>query len=60
MEDQFFDPAERAREKQLSRERDAEDLASGRISAQELQRRNRFVPGHVARDARILEWKVFE
>jgi len=35
-----FDPAERAREKQASRDRDAADLASGRKSAEQLNREN--------------------
>ena len=60
MEEQFFDPAERAREKQASRERDATDLDSGRIDAQGLQRRNAFIPAHMAREAEILKWNEFE
>jgi hypothetical protein len=35
-----LDPKERAREKQLSREEDARALASGKKSAEELQREN--------------------
>jgi hypothetical protein len=60
MEEQFFDPAERAREKQAARQQDSDDLISGRVSAQELQRRNGFIPGHVARSAEILEWREFD
>ncbi len=60
MDEQFYDPAERARIKQDARERDAEDLASGRIDADELRRRNGFIPAHVARSAKILGWKEFE
>ena len=35
-----FDPIERAREKQLSRDRDAGRLAAGEVSALELRREN--------------------
>jgi hypothetical protein len=35
------------------------DLAAGRISASELQRRNGFIPPQMAQNARILEWKEF-
>lgn len=36
----YFDPKERAREKALSRQKDDDDLRSGRISREELNRRN--------------------
>jgi hypothetical protein len=39
-EPERFDPKERAREKQRSRDEDARALASGEKSAQELQREN--------------------
>jgi hypothetical protein len=38
----YFDPAERAREKQESRDRDAARLKAGQISAAELNRENDF------------------
>ena len=41
----YFDPAERIREKQRARDRDDLDLASGRVSAGELQQRNSFAAG---------------
>lgn len=58
--DRIFDPAERAREKQQARERDDQDLASGRVSAAEMQRRNGFIPANAARSAVIREWKEFD
>ena len=36
----YFDPKERAREKQASRDKDDEDLRSGKITREELNRRN--------------------
>jgi len=39
-EDEFYDPAERAREKQRSRDEDRRALASGEKSPEELQREN--------------------
>jgi hypothetical protein len=38
-----FDPAERAREKQLSRDQDERDLASGAKTREQLRRENAFV-----------------
>lgn len=35
-----YDPKERAREKELSRERDQQDLASGRKTQEQLRREN--------------------
>jgi hypothetical protein len=40
-----FDPKELAREKQASREKDAQDLSSGRVSPQEMRRRNAHFAG---------------
>lgn len=45
MSDRFFDPNERIRDKQLARDRDERDLAEGRVSAAELQRRNSLFSG---------------
>lgn len=39
----YFDPKERAREKDAARKKDAEDLKSGKIKPDELQRRNGFL-----------------
>jgi hypothetical protein len=41
--DEPLDPAERAREKEESRRQDEEDLAAGRITREELNRRNSFI-----------------
>ncbi len=60
MGEELYDPAERARAKQAARQRDEEDLAAGRVDAAELQRRNAFIPGEMARNAVILKWKEFE
>jgi hypothetical protein len=48
-----FDPVERVREKQASRDKDAADLKAGRVTKEELRRRNAFIPGDSARAARI-------
>jgi hypothetical protein len=45
MSDQYFDPEQRIREKQLAREQDERDLAEGKVSAAELQRRNSWFSG---------------
>lgn len=37
MKEEFYDPSEHAREKQASRERDANDLVSGRVDARQMQ-----------------------
>jgi hypothetical protein len=43
-----FDPVEHRRQKQAAREKDAADLASGRVSPEELTRRNSLFPEGVA------------
>jgi hypothetical protein len=59
MESEPFDPEERAREKQASRDHDARDLASGNKSREQLRRENgHFAFPHVrisARGAKPLE-----
>lgn len=40
MSNEHFDPEQRAREKQASRERDEADLASGRKTREQLRREN--------------------
>lgn len=60
MEKKFYDPALRDAEKQRSRERDQDDLVSGRVSAAELHRRNNFFNGFDIPSAVIEDWKEFE
>lgn len=48
-----FDPIALRREKQMARERDDRDLREGRVSAEELQRRNGFFSGLDFSRARI-------
>ena len=43
LEINHFDPAERQREKQLSRDQDAYDLESGDVSREQLRLRNGFL-----------------
>ena len=38
----YYDPAERAREKQRAREQDDEDLRTGKVTREELSQRNGF------------------
>ena len=38
----YYDPAERAREKQLARDKDDEDLRTGKVTREELSKRNGF------------------
>lgn len=49
---EHYDPQERAREKQRSRDADAEALASGRISREQLRRDN----GHFAFPNARVDW----
>jgi hypothetical protein len=46
-----FDPVEHRRQKQAAREKDAEDLVAGRVTAEELNRTNSlfasFPPGSI-------------
>lgn len=51
-----FDPIELAREKVASRRQDDDDIASGRASREDVQRRNAFIPAEAARGARIVSW----
>jgi hypothetical protein len=60
MDEEVYDPAERARAKEAGRQRDEEDLAAGRVDAAELQRRNAFIPSEKTRRAVILKWNEFE
>lgn len=53
MDDQYFDPEQRIREKQLAREQDERDLAEGKVSAAELQQRNNFFVGFDLRNAKF-------
>lgn len=60
MHDQFYDPRERERAKQTSRQTDESDMADGRVTAEDLRRQNAFVPGDLAREAIILRWKEMD
>ena len=42
LEINYYDPAERARQKQLAREQDDKDLRTEKITREELSRRNGF------------------
>jgi hypothetical protein len=42
---EMFDPAERERAKQAAREQDDADLRNGRVSVDEMQKRNGFFSG---------------
>jgi len=58
MKHDHYDPRVRDAQKQRSRDRDAADLASGRISASALQDQNRFLKGLDPRAGKIRTWKV--
>lgn len=60
MADQIFDPSQRARDKQASRDRDDRELANGSVDARSMRRQNGFIPGEAARAAIIREWKEFD
>lgn len=45
MKSQIYDPAERAREKQASRDQDVADLASGKKTREQLRRENGMLYG---------------
>lgn len=42
IEVETFDPEERRREKQAAREKDDEDLRTGKVTAEQLRKRNGF------------------
>lgn len=48
-----FDPVEHRRAKQAQRDKDAEDLAAGRVTAEELTRRNSMFAGFPPGSIRI-------
>lgn len=52
-----YDPVERARQKQRSRAKDDEDIRTGRVSREEMQRRNGG--GGLFRNARITGRKPY-
>jgi len=60
MSNEQFDPKRRAADKQLSRDQDAADLAGGRVSAEELQDKNRFLQGFDPARGKIRKWKKFK
>lgn len=45
----YYNPEERAKEKQASRDKDAADLASGKITAEELRKKNTFLSAEGAK-----------
>lgn len=49
----YFNSQQRAAEKQAARDRDDQELKEGKISREDLQRRNSFFPEGWARDAEI-------
>lgn len=51
-----YDWQERARQKAESRRVDENDIAEGRADRDEVQMRNSFIPSHVARNAKIIDW----
>lgn len=42
---EFYDPKERARQKQAARDKDDEDLRTGKVTREELRKRNGFFSG---------------
>lgn len=52
-EPQFYDPAERAREKLRARDKDEADLGSGKVTRDELAARNGFFSSVAIRQGRI-------
>lgn len=53
MLDRLFDPNERIRQKQLARDQDERDLAEGKVSAAQLQKRNSLFSGFDLSHARF-------
>lgn len=56
MKDNEYDWQKRARQKAESRQADERDISEGRASRDEVRVRNAFIPGHVARNAKIIDW----
>lgn len=54
MKMRYYDPEQRAHEKQLARERDERDLASGRISREDLRSKNSMFAGIDVSKGRII------
>ncbi len=53
----YYDPKERALEKQRSREQDDADLKSGKITKEELSKRNGFFSSLDIKNAKIVRRK---
>lgn len=51
-----FDSQERARQKAESRQADENDIAEGKADRDDVQKRNAFIPGDIARRAKIIDW----
>lgn len=56
MKSDEYDWQERARRKADSRLADEHEIAKGRVSREGVQARNAFIPAHVARKAKIIDW----
>jgi hypothetical protein len=54
----YFDPKERRREKQASRDADAEALRSGKITREELQQQNSMFAAFDLQKAKIVPRKM--
>lgn len=51
---EFYDPKKRAAEKQAARDKDDDDLRAGRVSKEELSRRNGFFSSLDFSEAKIV------
>jgi hypothetical protein len=52
----YFSQAERAKEKEESRQRDLSELKSGRLTLKDLNQRNRAIPKIRVRRAKVVSW----
>ena len=55
-----YDPDERARRKQEQRDRDASDLALGKVTRDELKKRNAFIPADIIKRGKLIVKDEFE
>lgn len=56
MEVDKYGSQERARQKAVSRCVDESEIAKGRAKRDDVRMRNAFIPAHVAREAKIIDW----
>lgn len=54
MSDNYYNPAARARQKQLAREQDEQDLKSGKITKEELKKQNGFFSSLNIEDSEVI------